>query len=97
MFVDVDLSSESVNEEMKMVGRESELSLLKTFIEGHVTSKVAGSMYVSGPPGTGKSASIHQLLQQEEVRPSSQLSILDLSWAWHLFVEALEECSRDTS
>ncbi|EPS43157.1 hypothetical protein H072_2894 [Dactylellina haptotyla CBS 200.50] len=40
----------------KLVGREKEREQLTDFLKNKLEKKVGGCMYVSGPPGTGKSA-----------------------------------------
>lgn len=47
----------------KIVGREAERSQLTTFISTSVESRTGGCTYVSGPPGTGKSALVQEILQ----------------------------------
>ena len=39
-----------------LVGREAESKALSDFIKSHISTKTAGSMYMSGAPGTGKTA-----------------------------------------
>lgn len=48
-------------------GREKELNVLRNFIKGHIENCSSGSMYVSGPPGTGKTASLSIILQEKVV------------------------------
>ncbi|CAH1985712.1 unnamed protein product [Acanthoscelides obtectus] len=50
---------------VNLPGREKEISELKDFINTHLSEKISASMYVSGPPGTGKSASLTLILQEE--------------------------------
>lgn len=50
-----------------LIGREKELDDLRNFIKGHIENCTSGSMYVSGPPGTGKTASLSIILQEKEV------------------------------
>lgn len=52
---------------VKLPGREKELDELQSFIRSHLDNKSSGSMYISGPPGTGKTASLNIILQQEDV------------------------------
>lgn len=48
-------------------GREEEISELNRFIKGCLDSNISSSMYVSGPPGTGKTASLNMILNDQEV------------------------------
>jgi len=48
-------------------GREKELAELKEFFVNHVNNGTSGSIYISGPPGTGKTASLTYLMNQKEV------------------------------
>lgn len=54
-------------------GREIELCELRNFIKSHIEKNTSGSMYVSGPPGTGKTASLSIILQEKYV---SAISVL---------------------
>ena len=51
----------------ELLCREAELAVLEAFLQEHVCGRKAGSLYVSGPPGTGKSASINHLLESRPV------------------------------
>lgn len=48
-------------------GREKEINELEDFIKEHLQKQSSGTMYISGPPGTGKTASLSLILQKEEV------------------------------
>lgn len=48
----------------RIIGREAERSQLTKFITGAIESGVGGCTYVSGPPGTGKSALVQEILQE---------------------------------
>ncbi|XP_023017321.2 cell division cycle 6 [Leptinotarsa decemlineata] len=50
-----------------MPGRENELKDMRSFIKNHLENKSSGSMYVSGPPGTGKTASLNMILKEDDV------------------------------
>ncbi|MCJ1443159.1 MAG: AAA ATPase [Stictis urceolatum] len=56
----------------QLVGRETERAQLKSFLEDGVAEKSGRSLYISGPPGTGKSAFARQecdeLKDQKDVR-----------------------------
>ncbi|XP_026673019.1 cell division control protein 6 homolog isoform X2 [Ceratina calcarata] len=49
-------------------GRESELEKLHEFMEEHLKNETSGSLYVSGPPGTGKTACLSKLMQKTEFK-----------------------------
>ncbi|KAL2372699.1 cell division control protein Cdc6 [Blastomyces gilchristii SLH14081] len=51
----------------RLVGRDSERQELSSFIQNAVQSRQGGCMYVSGPPGTGKSAMVDELCQDLSV------------------------------
>lgn len=51
-------------------GREKELGELENFIQLHLTKKSSASLYVSGPPGTGKTASLSQIMSKPEYKSS---------------------------
>ncbi|EWC46272.1 hypothetical protein DRE_04443 [Drechslerella stenobrocha 248] len=46
----------------KLVGREKERGQLTDFLAEQLASKTGGCMYISGPPGTGKSALLAEVL-----------------------------------
>lgn len=48
-------------------GREGQLLDLKLFILQHCSAKESSTVYVSGPPGTGKTASLSIILNDAEV------------------------------
>ena len=48
--------------------RESEVCQLELFIEDHLDANLPGALYISGAPGTGKSACIRQVILQIESR-----------------------------
>lgn len=49
-------------------GREGELAKLQEFLERHLKEGTSDSLYVSGPPGTGKTASLFKVVQQSELK-----------------------------
>lgn len=50
-----------------MPGREKEHTELFSFINEYIQDKTAGTLYISGPPGTGKTASLSVILQNPDV------------------------------
>lgn len=57
-----------------MPGRESEVTELREFLQGHLEKETSGSLYISGPPGTGKTACLSKIMQQPEIK--SKLKIV---------------------
>ncbi|KAJ3272224.1 AAA ATPase [Terramyces sp. JEL0728] len=46
----------------KLIGRENERQKLNDFIDRHVVGEQSGSLYISGCPGTGKTALLNEIL-----------------------------------
>lgn len=57
-------SSETTN----LCCRETEIKGITTFLTNHLNNKESGSLYISGAPGTGKTACLNQILQAVKVR-----------------------------
>ncbi|XP_012278877.1 cell division control protein 6 homolog [Orussus abietinus] len=49
-------------------GRESELAQLRKFIDEHLKNETSGSLYISGPPGTGKTACLSKTMLLPEFK-----------------------------
>lgn len=58
----------------ELPGREEELAKLQEFFQRHLERGTSTSLYVSGPPGTGKTASLFKMMQQSDLR--SKLKIV---------------------
>ncbi|NP_001084440.1 cell division cycle 6 L homeolog [Xenopus laevis] len=50
----------------RLLARESETAFIKTFLTSHVSDGKPGSLYISGAPGTGKTACLNKLLQESK-------------------------------
>lgn len=48
----------------QLIGRDDERDQLRTFLQRCSTSSPSGCIYVSGPPGTGKSAMVHEMTRE---------------------------------
>ncbi|XP_033157289.1 cell division control protein 6 homolog [Drosophila mauritiana] len=53
-------------ETQNLPGRESQLQELREFFSSHLESQTSGSLYVSGQPGTGKTACLSLLLRDPD-------------------------------
>lgn len=51
----------------RLIGREKERAELSSFIENGMKSRKGGCIYISGPPGTGKSATIEEVCRDLNV------------------------------
>jgi Cdc6-like AAA superfamily ATPase len=49
------------------VGRKAESKVIDDFLHKHVSQETAGSMYVSGAPGTGKTAVLLKAIERLKV------------------------------
>ncbi|KAL0119612.1 hypothetical protein PUN28_007806 [Cardiocondyla obscurior] len=49
-------------------GREEELKKLQKYLFEHLNQEASGSLYISGPPGTGKTACLFKIMQQPEIK-----------------------------
>lgn len=56
----------------QLIGRDGEREQLKAFLDRCSTSHPSGCLYVSGPPGTGKSAMVNEMTE-EVVKSSSSV------------------------
>ncbi|KAJ2796231.1 AAA ATPase [Coemansia helicoidea] len=57
----------------RIVGRESEQAAIRQFLQATVEKGRGGSMYISGNPGTGKTACLQALIKQSATEFSSVL------------------------
>ncbi|KAK7745477.1 AAA ATPase [Cytospora paraplurivora] len=55
----------------QLIGREEERSTLRNFLDRHDASQPHGCLYVSGPPGTGKSAMVNEITNEVVAGSSS--------------------------
>lgn len=61
----------------RLVGRESERDELETFISERLSKHKSGSIYISGPPGTGKSAMVTEVLDNTPRESSVKISFVN--------------------
>ncbi|XP_052234424.1 cell division control protein 6 homolog [Dreissena polymorpha] len=48
----------------RLIGRDTEMTEIRSFLKGHMTKKTAGSLYISGAPGTGKTAVLTHIIDE---------------------------------
>ncbi|KAL4908128.1 hypothetical protein BDW74DRAFT_174824 [Aspergillus multicolor] len=81
----------------RIVGRETEREKLTTFITDGMQYRKGGCMYVSGPPGTGKSALVKEVLDElnlELVRVA-QLNCASMRTAKDVYSKLTEDLCDD--
>lgn len=52
----------------RLLSREAERASIRSFLEEKVLRRLPGSLYISGAPGTGKTACLNCVLQEMKVR-----------------------------
>lgn len=59
----------------RLPAREQEMGVIRNFLKEYICGKKAGSLYLSGAPGTGKTACLSRILQDFKVHQASELWI----------------------
>eukprot|EP00049_Salpingoeca_infusionum_P021813 m.4628 g.4628 ORF g.4628 m.4628 type:complete len:591 (+) comp4536_c0_seq1:230-2002(+) len=78
-----------------LVSREREREVIETFWRTHLEASKAGSLYISGKPGTGKTATIRELLhkfaKEGSKTPTVSINCMSVKEPRHIFVRILEQ------
>jgi len=53
--------------ETTLSGRREEMDSIRSFLSSHVKKQRPGSLFITGPPGTGKTASINAIFKSDTV------------------------------
>ena len=61
----------------KLVGRDAERAELRNFMSTRLTTRKSGCLYVSGPPGTGKSALVAEVLNESSKDSGVKISFVN--------------------
>ncbi|KAF2405532.1 cell division control protein Cdc6 [Trichodelitschia bisporula] len=78
----------------QLIGREKEREELWQFVKPRLESKVSGSLYVSGPPGTGKSALVMEvcgLIREEVHTKHAYVNCMSVKTAADIYAKLLDE------
>jgi cell division control protein 6 len=81
----------------KLIGREKERKELGDFISKRLGKKKSGCLYISGPPGTGKSALVNEVSTDLEVEVSfrrTYVNCMSVKTARDIFAKLLEDFDR---
>lgn len=84
----------------RLVGREKEREELTSFIRDAVQSRHGGCMYVSGPPGTGKSALVEEVcrdLDLQGVVQVTHVNCVSMRSARDIYGKLIEDLCDDDS
>ncbi|KYN34022.1 Cell division control protein 6 like protein [Trachymyrmex septentrionalis] len=77
-------------------GREEELTKLQTYLLEHLDQETAGSLYISGPPGTGKTACLFKIMQQSDVKSKFKVVYINctsMKSATAIYAKIIQELS----
>ncbi|XP_059127697.1 cell division control protein 6 homolog [Peromyscus eremicus] len=83
----------------RLPAREKEMDVIRAFLKEHICGKKAGSLYLSGAPGTGKTACLSRILQdlRKEVKgfKTILLNCMSLRSAQAVFPAIAQEIGRE--
>lgn len=69
-----------------LVGREQEVADITEFLKTHLEKQSAGSLYISGAPGTGKTAALLHIIDEFKVCMESVVFMCMIIMYQELFV-----------
>ncbi|XP_055476217.1 cell division control protein 6 homolog [Psammomys obesus] len=83
----------------RLPAREQEMGVIRDFLKEHICGKKAGSLYLSGAPGTGKTACLSRILQdfKKEVKGfrTVMLNCMSLRNAQAVFPAIAQEIGQE--
>ncbi|KAJ9645186.1 AAA ATPase [Coniosporium tulheliwenetii] len=82
----------------RLVGRDNERQELNTFVSSRIESKSSGCIYISGPPGTGKSALISEVsssFTEDSSIKRAYINCMTAKSAEDIYGKLLEDLSED--
>ncbi|KAL4821711.1 P-loop containing nucleoside triphosphate hydrolase protein [Aspergillus spinulosporus] len=81
----------------RIIGRDAEKEKLTSFITNSMKLKKGGCLYVSGPPGTGKSALVKEVLSEVDIKPArvAQLNCASMRTARDVYSKLTEDLCDD--
>lgn len=82
----------------RLVGREVEREELTKFVQDCIAKTSGGCTYVSGPPGTGKSAMVHEVTEGFQTSPTTKkayINCMSMKTSKDLYGNLLENLCED--
>ncbi|KAK4105522.1 cell division control protein Cdc6 [Parathielavia hyrcaniae] len=84
----------------QLIGRDDERDQLHQFLDRCKTTRPSGCLYVSGPPGTGKSAMVNKITEEaasesESVR-KAYINCMSIKTSKDLYITLLDQLGGDT-
>ncbi|KAL2018712.1 hypothetical protein VTK56DRAFT_486 [Thermocarpiscus australiensis] len=84
----------------QLIGRDEERAQMRGFLERCKTSRPSGCLYVSGPPGTGKSAMVDKVTEEMVSESSSirktYINCMSIKSSKDLYITLLDQLCGDT-
>lgn len=69
----------NVSDSHVLVGRQQEAEDLQSFIVGNIENRTNDSLYISGPPGTGKTAQILKLIKYHQQQYLNKVKFININ------------------
>lgn len=83
----------------QLIGRDDERAQLHKFLERCTSSHPGGCLYVSGPPGTGKSAMVNRITEEiasgSEVIRKASINCMSIKSSKDLYITLLDQLGGD--
>ena len=84
-----------------LVGRDDERAELRTFLRGCIDARSGGCLYVSGPPGTGKSALVGEICDETKARETevkmAHVNCMSIHTAKDMFGKLVDDLCPDVA
>jgi cell division control protein 6 len=83
----------------RLIGRDTERTEVRSFINEGIASSSGGCLYISGPPGTGKSALVNEViaeLDEDAVLRKSYINCMSIKSTQDVYSKLLTDLCPDT-
>lgn len=93
-------SFSQTSESGPLVGRDAERQTISSFLSTSIRQRTGGCLYISGPPGTGKSALLQEALAgvpQDDTVRITQINCVSMKTSKDVYTNLLRDFSADQS